>query len=228
MFEDIQGQSNWGSMVQKFASGVERSSKGCKEVIGIGHSFGGALMLCAAARQAPLFDRIIVFDPPVFSLPKRVAFSFILKYVPHLAPVVFPPLRPRKQTRWQSLEEASNYLRNRGAVFREISEDCFQAFLRHGLKPQNGGAPSESSVEWGVPGIPSAVDVGVHGGEGGVELSFPADLEARLFKTAPMDIPLFSNSMMGLYRRDGGSMKGHFLFSQVSPSLMPLNGCSAA
>lgn len=136
----------------------------------------------------PPRPQIIVHDPPMFSLPKRAAFAAILKFYPSLAPAVFPPLKPRKVVEWASMDDASSYLKGRGAMFREMSPESFQFFLQHGLKRKGGSS---------------------------VELTWPARAEALLFRTAPMDIPVLSPAHLGLY--DAKNLPpGHFLFSQAS------------
>ena len=47
---------------------IEHASKTHGEGIAIGHSFGGTLSLLAQAKEPRLFKKIILLDPPIFSL----------------------------------------------------------------------------------------------------------------------------------------------------------------
>ena len=145
----------------------------------------------------------------MFSLPKRVVFAAVLKLWPSMAPNVFPPLKPRKVTEWASRQEAIGYLRHRG-MFREFSPESLDYFLKHGLKSSSSGINGDKKLG----------DDDDDDDDGAVELMFPAESEAALFKTAPMDVAFLSPSMMGLYGGGGHhapTPPGHFFYSGEFP-----------
>ncbi|KAJ1492639.1 hypothetical protein T484DRAFT_1742345 [Baffinella frigidus] len=58
------GEATWRKMADGLIEDTERqASKG--RVVGVGHSFGGALLCLAAAQRPDLFERLIIVDPPM-------------------------------------------------------------------------------------------------------------------------------------------------------------------
>ncbi len=57
VFPAMEGQRDWRNMVHALVQDIENRNE---PVIGLGHSFGGALMLCAAAARPKLFRQLII------------------------------------------------------------------------------------------------------------------------------------------------------------------------
>jgi hypothetical protein len=57
VFDAMEGQRDWRKMVQALVHDIEKRNV---PVVGLGHSFGGAMMLCAAAGRPELFRQVIV------------------------------------------------------------------------------------------------------------------------------------------------------------------------
>ena len=60
-------------------------SKEKKQVVGIGHSFGGIVCLLSQAKKPEIFKKIILLDPPIFNPLKRfIIFNFRLMGIEYL------------------------------------------------------------------------------------------------------------------------------------------------
>ena len=57
VFQEMHGARDWKQMVNRLIEQVENRKE---PVIGLGHSFGGAMMVCAAASRPELFRKLII------------------------------------------------------------------------------------------------------------------------------------------------------------------------
>ena len=138
-------------------------------IMAVGHSAGGALFACAAARRPDLFEDMVIVDSPMFSPRKRLLYSLSLHLPDALTHRLHPLIRSAvsKPHRWETPEDAAQYVRSR-RLFQSFDDDVLQAFLEHGL-----------------------ATVHCHGGGGGaVTLAFPRLHEANMYKTTPFETPL--------------------------------------
>lgn len=150
----------WNVMASQCAS-VARSrfkDRGSRPLIGVGHSLGGVLSLLIAAQEPPLFDRLILLDPVLFSplmllgigAARALGFS-------HVNPMA---RRTRaRASRWASREEARASFRDRG-IFKGWPEVALDSYVEHAL--QDLPAP-----------------------EVGVSLKCPTWFEAEIFDSTP-------------------------------------------
>jgi alpha-beta hydrolase superfamily lysophospholipase len=53
----MEGQRDWTKMVHALVDDIENRNE---PVVGLGHSFGGAMMLCAASARPNLFRQVII------------------------------------------------------------------------------------------------------------------------------------------------------------------------
>ena len=67
--------TTWQPYLEELIADIE--SKHTQPIIGIGHSFGGALTLKAAQIRPDLFKKIILLDPPIFGRFKRTMISLV-------------------------------------------------------------------------------------------------------------------------------------------------------
>jgi pimeloyl-ACP methyl ester carboxylesterase len=71
VFEDMRCNADWSAMIERLRGEAAKLKETAETpVIGIGHSFGGAMMLCAQSVYPNLFTKLFLFDPPVFHLGK--------------------------------------------------------------------------------------------------------------------------------------------------------------
>ncbi len=94
---------------------------------GVGHSFGGAILCCAAAHRPQLFEKLVIVDPPMFSPATRgVAYLASALGLESWHPLVSRALRRRNK--WASLDDARAYLETRG-VFKDMHPQVLSVLL---------------------------------------------------------------------------------------------------
>ena len=132
---------------------------GAKQVIGMGHSLGGVLTLYAAVKRQDLFSKVILMDPTM--LPPKLLWQIKLMKLFGLdarSHLIQGALRRRRV--WESAEAAYEYFRGR-RLFKNWSDGMVRAYCE------------------GITG-PSP--------EGGVQLLYPPEWEAQIYRTIPTDI----------------------------------------
>lgn len=132
---------------------------GLKEVIGVGHSMGGVMTLWAAVNRPDLFGAVVLIDPVILP-PHWLVLARVLRRLG------IPP-RP-------SLVRRTLY-RRRTWPDRQACYDYF------GAKPFFANWPPESLWAYVEAGTRDRPD-------GGVELVYPPEWEARLFASVPTDV----------------------------------------
>jgi pimeloyl-ACP methyl ester carboxylesterase len=99
-----------------------------------GHSLAAAAALRLAARGTALpFDRVTLFEPPIF--PPKEAPNY-LEAIEQQERLIRGAAR--RQARWESPEALHAYLRTRG-VFRGFVPEMLEAHCRAALKPDEAG-----------------------------------------------------------------------------------------
>jgi|TARA_B110000971_G_C19951812_1_gene473718 pimeloyl-ACP methyl ester carboxylesterase len=109
--------SDWNNAVQHT---IDKLLLSPSPVTAVGHSAGGALLMCVAGRRPELFEKLIVVDPPMFDLKMRVFIS-IGKAIPkQLVENVHPLVKGavRKRDQFSSKTEAGEYFRSRSLFKR--------------------------------------------------------------------------------------------------------------
>jgi pimeloyl-ACP methyl ester carboxylesterase len=98
-------------------------------MIGMGHSFGGALTLKLAADHPGLFQALVLLDPIL--LPPPHWWAFRLSSWLHRNPMAQGARRRR--TLWASRDEVVERLRGRG-IYRGWSEEALESFADHATR----------------------------------------------------------------------------------------------
>lgn len=135
---------DWHPLADELLADIRRH--GNTPVVGVGHSLGGVLTLWAAVRHPELFSKVILIDPPIFGLQKRIPIWIASLF--GLAGKVVPPARKAKRRRryFSSKQEATETLRGR-SLFRNFHPECFQDYIEHGLVAQGNGVGLAFSAE---------------------------------------------------------------------------------
>lgn len=179
--------SDWKDMVNYVNNYIETSGS---PVVGIGHSFGGALLATCSFARPDLYKALVIVDSPLFSpwkrLPQAIARRFSEELFTKYHPLISGALR--KKNYWQTLEEVEDYVRSR-QLYKKFDEDVIQAMLRESYRPSSSG---------------------------GFELTIPGEAEANIYRTVPLEIPLISKSILGSYDT---KTPGWFLYSDEHPFL---------
>lgn len=160
---------SWQPMVAELvaATTAQVAADGNRRVVGVGHSFGGAL-LCAAGAAAPhLFERLVLLDPPLFAPAKRLAMG--VAQASGLMGLAFPPASraARKTASYESRATAIAALSKR-SFFTDLDAACTADFFAHALVNCSGSSSGSS-----------------------VCLAFPPSLEAAIYRTTPVDLAPF-------------------------------------
>lgn len=136
-------------------------------VIGIGHSFGGAVTFLAAAIRPDLFKHLILLDPVIFSTEKRLCI-WLAKKLGLWKRYGLVKKASRRRHKFSGTEEVSRSLSHK-PLFKNFEKRCFQDYLEHGF-------------------IPS---------ETGVELAFKKNIEADIIYNIVLRIPKVCNNVSG-------------------------------
>ena len=120
--------------------------------LGLGHSFGGTLMMCVAARRPEIFDRLVLVDPVIF--PENVDRSQARGN--ELA------VRTLKRTRrWESRAEARAFFGEK-ELFEAWEPRAIDLYVDEALRDcPDGGVELKCSpeVESSIFGGPSSLDI---------------------------------------------------------------------
>lgn len=118
-----------------------------KDVIGIGHSFGGIATALAVLEEPARFRALILLDPTI--LTRQILET--LKQMRDSGTIGEDfPLAARalkRQRHFASREDAYAYFRPRG-IFRDWDKAALQAYIAYGLIPDNDGVTLAWSPEW--------------------------------------------------------------------------------
>lgn len=130
-----------------------------QKIIGVGHSLGGVLTLYASIKRPDLFDRLVLIDPTMLD-PKLLRRVKWSKFfgMETRSDLVKGALR-RKRT-WESTQAAYAYFKGR-PLFKDWPDGTVRAYAESMTGPAS---------------------------EGGVQLVYPPEWEARIYRTIPTDV----------------------------------------
>jgi len=117
-----------------------------KDVIAVGHSFGGIASILAAAMQPERFRALVLLDPTILpdsamaAMAQMQADGSIRDF-----PLAQGALRRKRQ--WATIEEASTYFRGK-ALFHDWSDDSVRLYAETGTRPTDGGVELVWPPEW--------------------------------------------------------------------------------
>jgi pimeloyl-ACP methyl ester carboxylesterase len=134
-----------------------------KPVIGVGHSIGGIVTLRSALREPDKFRALILLDPVLFVPSTMVMWNFVRKMGlgNRFHPLIAGALRRRRT--FDNLDEAFDGYRSRN-VFKYLSDESLRAYTSGIAKPK---------------------------ADGGFELAYSPEWEARIYLTAMRDLDLW-------------------------------------
>lgn len=132
---------------------------GVRDIVGIGHSMGAVLTLWAAVRRPDLFRAVVLIDPVI--LPPH--YLWVARLMRRLGLVYRHALVQgalRRRRTWPDRETCFQYLREK-PFFSRWPDESLRAYVEAGTRERT---------------------------EGGVELVYPPEWEARLFALIPTDV----------------------------------------
>jgi pimeloyl-ACP methyl ester carboxylesterase len=104
-----------------------------RPLIGIGHSFGGALTLRVAAEQPQLFRALVLLDPITLPTPAWL----MMKTLSALGRNPMAMAARRRRERWPSRAAAAEHLRGRG-IYKGWTDEAFDCFIEHATRADAG------------------------------------------------------------------------------------------
>lgn len=126
--------SGTAAIIERVPQVIAEQCAGTRQLIGIGHSFGAAVTLAAAARNPGLFKVLVLLDPIL--LPTRAWLG--LKLMSALDRNPMSQAARRRRDRWASRAEAIERLRGRG-IYRGWREDALACFVDHATRDAADG-----------------------------------------------------------------------------------------
>ncbi len=126
---------SWRMLADDLLAGLEEHD--LRDVIAIGHSFGGIASLLAAIDNPERFHALILLDPTILP-PSTTVHEAVV-------PLVQGALR-RKQ-HWQDVDDAFEYFRGR-PLFEDWSDEAVRLYAEQGTCPANDGRELIWSAEW--------------------------------------------------------------------------------
>jgi pimeloyl-ACP methyl ester carboxylesterase len=137
---------DWSKMADDLMDGL--AENGLRNVIAIGHSFGGIASLLAAVRQPARFRALILLDPTI--LPQS-AMDVIAQMQADGSMGDFPLVQGamRRKSTWESTEAAYAYFKEK-ALFATWPDETLQLYADWGTRPTADGSGVELawSPEW--------------------------------------------------------------------------------
>ena len=121
---------NWRGATDELIDFTERNFQ--QPVIALGHSFGAAISLFAAARRPELFEQIIAVDPPLFGKRKRwpVGLMRLLGVDDYGYPL--PLMAQKRRNIFDSKHQALEYFKQK-PLFKRFDPQCLEDYVQHAL-----------------------------------------------------------------------------------------------
>ena len=141
------------------------TSQAQQPVIAVGHSMGGVLSLLAAIERPDLFKAVIMIDAPLLGHWR----SYAVRLAKWLGVIdrITPAHRTRgRRKHWQDKDELLHYLKTR-PLFKSFTPACLEDYIEYGLKKD----------------------------EEGYHLAFDPQIEYRIFRTIPHNLPQFAGQL---------------------------------
>lgn len=126
--------SGTAAIIERVPRIIAEQCAGTERLIGIGHSFGAAVTLAAAARNPGLFKILVLLDPIL--LPTRAWLGLRLLSALHRNPM--SQAARRRLDRWATRAEVIERLRGRG-IYRGWREDALACFADHATRDAADG-----------------------------------------------------------------------------------------
>lgn len=148
---------SWHELAADLLNGMRQH--GLTEVIGVGHSLGGACMVLAALAEPERFRALVLLDPTL--LPPAALAAIRVMGMLGLG-ARFPLVRGalRRRARFESVEQAFAYWRQK-PLFDGWPDETLRLYAESITRPADGG---------------------------GVKLAWPPQWEARIYRTVITDI----------------------------------------
>ena len=142
---------NWEGPTQELIDHLKSTTRPREQVIGLGHSMGGVLLLQAYARAPEKFSHLCIIDAPIFHPIKQWSISCAQFLGIAGYSLVAARKSKKRRAHWPSLEAMRAYLLAR-PFFQKFSPDALNDYLRYGVEKTTHGVSLRFSpaVEYGL------------------------------------------------------------------------------
>lgn len=133
---DFKVNNNWINLVDELIDSITLQHK--EPVIGVGHSLGAVLTICAAEKRPDLFEQIIIMDPPVMGWKYRVALYLSKKT--GLIDRILPVAKKAKSRRedFKNRDILRRALKGK-KLFADFHPECFEDYIQYGFNNTENG-----------------------------------------------------------------------------------------
>lgn len=127
------GFSGINGVTRRIVSVMDEQGLRGQPLIGMGHSFGGALTLKLAADHPGLFRVLVLLDPILIPPLSFAAIRLASRFGRH----PFAVGARKRRDRWPSRAAAVERLKGRG-IYKGWTDECFEHFADHALREEGG------------------------------------------------------------------------------------------
>ncbi|TYL49091.1 alpha/beta fold hydrolase [Marinomonas sp. IMCC 4694] len=129
----------WNATAAGFADALQaqRERLPDTERIGMGHSFGGCMTALMSAKDATLFDRLVLLDPALFP-PRLLWMMRGVKLTGLKSQIPLAKQARRRRTQWESYVEVKNNFYERG-TFKGWEPQCLDDYIDSSLRRDQNG-----------------------------------------------------------------------------------------
>lgn len=121
------------AIARRIAAVIADQQPGGQTLVGMGHSYGAALTVRAAAENPRLFRALVLLDPILLPTPLWLGTRLLARLGRN--PIANAARRRRAQ--WPSREQASARLKDRG-IYRGWLDDAFDCFIEYATRDEAG------------------------------------------------------------------------------------------
>jgi pimeloyl-ACP methyl ester carboxylesterase len=122
------------AIIERVPQVIDEQCAGAAPMIGLGHSFGGAVTLAVAAQRPDLFRALVLLDPILIPTPSWLG----IKLAGALGRNPMANGARRRRDRWASHAEVLDKLRGRG-IYKGWREDALHSFVDHATRDDTDG-----------------------------------------------------------------------------------------
>lgn len=126
---------NWPYLVDELLASIEKQAD--SPVIAVGHSLGGLLSFMAAVKRPELFHAVIGLDA-LWPSKMKLKMLFLAKKIGWIQRSNPAVQAKKRRDHWPSEVELKAYFDSK-AFFKRFDSDCFNDYIKYGIKHDNAG-----------------------------------------------------------------------------------------
>ncbi|QUX97707.1 alpha/beta hydrolase [Marinomonas sp. CT5] len=138
----------WNATASRFAEAlsVQKEIIPKKELIGIGHSFGGCMTALMSEQTPELFDRLVLLDPALFP-PRLIWMMRGVRLAGLKSQIPLAKQARRRRTQWESFAQVKSSFFERG-TFKGWESACLEDYIASSIKRDEKGHYQLGCPSW--------------------------------------------------------------------------------